>query len=91
MVLIFLATDGRIIRYLSYGQSHYSTSSAFLPGRFDDSAQRCCKRKRTRLVDKPYTLVLSGHFQGAGDILHRIVGSAGVLTLISLAALIHLP
>jgi protein SCO1/2 len=83
-VLIFLANDGTIIRYIYYGQSHYSTTSYFLPVDLTTAINDAARgRVRTWSIN-PIRWCFPG-ISREQEIFYTVLSIVGVLTLTGLA------
>jgi protein SCO1/2 len=85
-VLIFLATDGRIIRYIYFGQSHYSTLSYFLPVDLTTAINDAAKGKVRTWSINPIRWCFPG-ISREQEIFYTVLSIVGALTLIGLALL----
>ena len=86
MVLIFLANDGKIIRYLSYGQSHYSPFSAFLPVDLTTAINAAARGNVRVWSINPIRWCFPG-ISREQEIFYTVLSVVGVLTLISFVLL----
>jgi protein SCO1/2 len=82
-VLIFLATDGRIVRYISYGQSHYSTLSSFQPVDLTTAINAAAAGKVRTWSINPIRWCFPG-ISREEEIFYTVLSIVGVLTLLSL-------
>jgi protein SCO1/2 len=82
-VLIFLATDGTIIRYISYGQSHYSTQTSFLPVDLTTAINAAARGKVRAWSINPIRWCFPG-ISREEEIFYTVLSIVGLLTLISL-------
>jgi protein SCO1/2 len=85
-VLIFLATDGKIIRYIYYGQSHYSTLSYFLPIDLTTAINDAARGKVRAWSINPIRWCFPG-ISREQEIFYTVLSIVGALTLIGLALL----
>jgi protein SCO1 len=86
MVLIFLAADGKIIRYISYGHSHYSTLSPFLPVDLTAAINAAAGGKVRAWSMNPIRWCFPG-ISREQEIFYTVLSIVGALTLIALVLL----
>jgi hypothetical protein len=88
-VLIFLAPDGRIIRYIYYGQSHYATLShaSFSPTDLTLALTDAAKGKIRAGSINPIRLCFPG-ISRQQEIFYTLLSVVGILTLLCLAVFV---
>jgi protein SCO1/2 len=82
-VLIFLATDGTIIRYISYEQSHYSSQASFLPVDLTTAINAAARGKVRTWSINPIRWCFPG-ISKEQELFYTVLSIVGALTLISL-------